>query len=191
MIAKRLVLLVLVVALAGCGSKNYDDPLKVTSQFNPDAAYGKYKTWNFSQNFKPPEEGALSDASFRLELATMIQDALKERGLVRVFENPDLEMGVYVATESISEDELEKWYLSGDWDMPKYHGRQKDFWQKGDLILMAFESKTGQMIWRATAEAIVDQTVTVDQRREVVRRAVEKMLAELPNESQQQTGGTN
>jgi hypothetical protein len=190
MIAKRLVLFALIVAVAGCGSKNYDDPIKVTSQFNPDAAYGQFKTWDFSKNFKPPEEGALSDASFRLELATMIEEALKKRDLVRVFENPDLDIGVYVASESISENELQEWYLSGDWDMPKYHGRQKDFWQKGDLILMAFESKSGQMIWRASAEAIVDESATVDQRRDLVRRAVEEILAELPKENQQQTGGS-
>jgi hypothetical protein len=185
MIVKRLVLLALVVALAGCGSRNYDDPIKVTSQFNPDAAYASFKTWDFSKNWKPPEEGVLSDASFRLELANMIEEALKQYELVRVLENPDLDIGFYVAGDYITDDELQDWYDSGEWNMPSYRGAHQDSWVKGSLILLAFESKTGQMVWRSSAEAIVDQSAPEDQRREIVRRAIKMMLEELPKENQE------
>jgi hypothetical protein len=185
MIVKRLVLLAVLLALVGCGSRNYDDPIKVTSQFNPDAAYATFKTWNFSANWKPPEDGVLSDASFRLELANMVEDALKQYDLIRVFENPDLEIGFYVAADYITDDELQDWYDSGEWNMPSYRGAQQSSWQKGSLILLAFEAGTGQMIWRSSAEAIVDQSVPDDQRRDLVRRAIKLMLEELPKEKQE------
>jgi hypothetical protein len=185
MIAKSLILLVLVVALTGCGTRTYDDPIKVTSQYNPDAAYGSYRTWDFSKNWKPPQEGALSDAAFRLELADMITEALKQYDLVRVFENPDLDVGVHVAADNISDDELQEWYVSGDWNMPSYRGARQDSWRKGSLILLVFESKSGQMIWRSSAEAIVDQSAPEDTRKEIVRRALTMMLEDLPKESQE------
>jgi len=186
MMVKRLVLLVLITALSGCASSNYDEPIKVTSQFNPDAAYGSYRTWDFSKNWKPPEEGVLSDAAFRLELGNMIEDALKQQyEMVRVFENPDLDVGVYVAADNITDDELKEWYTSGDWDMPAYRGASQDAWQKGSLILLVFEAKSGQMIWRSSAEALIDQSVPEDQRREVVRRALNLMLEELPKQKQE------
>ena len=185
MMVKRIVLLALVAALAGCGSRTYDDPIKITSQFNPDATYGSYRTWDFSKNWKPPEEGVLSDAAFRLELATMVEDALKQYELVRVFENPDLDVGFYVASDYITDDELQEWYVSGDWNMPSYRGAQQDAWQKGALILLVFEAKSGQMIWRSSAEAIVDTNTPEKQRKELVTRAIRLMLEELPKKKQE------
>lgn len=186
MIAKRLVLLLLVAALTGCGSRTYDDPIKVTSQFNPAAAYGSYRTWDFAKNWKPPEDGVLSDASFRLELANMVTEALEQYELVRVFENPDLEVGFYVAADFITDDELQDWYDSGEWNMPSYRGARQDSWQKGALILLVFEAKSGQMIWRSSAEAIVDQSAPEKQRKQLVARAIKLMLEELPKEDQKQ-----
>ena len=189
MLSKRIIPLVLVAFLAGCSS-TYDDPIKVTSQFNPDVVYGAYRTWNFSKNWQPPQTGVLSDASFRLELANMIEDALKQQyNLVRVFENPDLEVGVYVTAEQVTDDELKKWYTTGDWNMPKYWEDNQDEWQAGTLMLMVFDSKTGQMIWRSSAEAIVSTSTPEDERREVVKRAVTMMLEKLPREKAEAQGG--
>jgi hypothetical protein len=185
MIAKRIFLLMLAAALAGCGSRTYDDPIKVTSHFNPAGAYGTYKTWGFANYKNSPQEGVLSDASFRLELANMIEAALKQYELVRAFENPDLEVGFHVAADYITEDELQDWFDSGDWDMPVYRGIRQNEWQKGSLILMVFEAKTGQLLWRSTAEAIVDQSAPEDQRRQLVERAIKLMLEELPKEKQE------
>jgi hypothetical protein len=180
-----MILLILVIALSGCGTRTYDDPIKVTSQFNPDASYGEYRTWNFSKNWKPPQDGVLSDAAFRLELANMVEEALKQYELVRVFENPDLDVGFYVAADNISDDELDDWYDSGEWNMPSYRGARQDSWRKGSLILLVFESESGQMIWRSSAEAIVDQSAPEDTRREIVRRAIKMMLDDLPKENQE------
>jgi hypothetical protein len=185
MMVIRIILVVLVVVLAGCGSRTYDDPIKITSQFNPDAAYGSYRTWDFSKNWKPPEDGVLSDASFRLELANMVEEALKQYELVRVFENSDLEVGFYVTSDFITDDELEEWYVSGEWNMPSYRGAKQDAWQKGALILLVFEAKSGQMIWRSSAEAIVDTSAPEKKRKEVVTRAIKLMLEELPKEDQE------
>lgn len=185
MIAKRMILLILVIALSGCGTRTYDDPIKVTSQFNPEASYDTYRTWDFSKNWKPPQDGVLSDAAFRLELASMVEEALKQYELVRVFENPDLDVGFYVAADNISDDELQEWYDSGDWNMPTYRGAQQGSWRKGSLILLVFESESGQMIWRSAAEAIVDQSTPEKQRQEIVRRAITLMLEELPKEKQE------
>jgi len=175
----------LVLALAGCGSRTYDDPIQVTSQFNPQAAYGDFKTWDFAKVKNIPTEGVLAEASFRLELANMIEAALKQYELVRVFENPDLEVGFHVATDLISEDELEQWFAQGDWDMPVYRGNPQNQWKKGSLILMVFQAGSGQLIWRSSAEAIFDQNVRESVRKDLVQSAIKQMLDELPKENQE------
>jgi hypothetical protein len=185
MIAKRVVLFVLAAILAGCASGNYEVPIKVTSQFNPEGAYGTYKTWNFTNYTRMPEEGVLSDAAFRLQLANMIEAALKQYGLVRVFQNPDLDVGYFVAADEITEKQLEKWFDEDDWDMPVYRGEPVNEWKKGSLILLVFESKSGQLLWRSSAEAIIDQSAPEEERRETVKRAVTLMLEKLPREKQE------
>jgi hypothetical protein len=184
-IAKRMTLLILAVALAACGSRTYDDPIKITSQFNPDGAYGTYKTWDFAKYKNLPTEGVLADASFRLELANMIEEALKQYQLVRVFENPDLEVGFHVAADQIGEEELQSWFAEGDWNMPVYSGARRDEWRKGSLILFIFEKKSGQLLWRSSAEAIVDRSSSEKNRKQIVERAIGLMLAELPREKQE------
>jgi hypothetical protein len=184
MIARRMIPLILVVALAGCGARTFNEPIRVTSQFNPDAPYGTFKTWDFAKYKNMPQEGVLSDAAFRLEIANMIENALKQYGLVRVFDKPDLQVGFLVAADQVSEKELEGWFDERDWDMPAYRGNQQDEWRKGSLILMVFEAKSGQLLWRSSAEAILDETATEEQRKQTVQRAIKMMLDELPRESQ-------
>lgn len=182
---RRTVLLSGVLALAGCTSQTYDDPIKITSHFNPEGAYGTYRTWDFAKYKNTPQEGALSEASFRLELANVIESALKRYELVRVFEDPDLEVGYFLSAEYMTEDELQDWFDSGEWEMPAYHGDRQDAWRKGSLILMVFEAESGSLLWRASAEAIVDRSTPEEQRKRLVERAVTMMLEELPKEKQE------
>jgi hypothetical protein len=172
------------VALAGCASQSYDQPIAVTSQFNPDGAYGTYKTWDWAKYKNPPAQGVLEDASFRLELGNMVEAALKDRGLTRVFESPDLEVGFHAAGEMIGDEELKEWYDQYSWDMPRTSGAFSNAWQKGALILFVFDADNGQLLWRASAEAIVDTSAPEKDRKKLVERAIAKMLEELPKERQ-------
>ena len=56
MTVKRTIIVVLALVAAGCASNYYDVPIDITSQFNPDAAYGKFKTWNFAPHQNLPTE---------------------------------------------------------------------------------------------------------------------------------------
>lgn len=78
MTARTIFLPLIAVAFVGCASRSYDVPINVTSNFNPEAANRDYKTWNSAQYENLPSEGALSDASFRLEIANMVEEALEQ-----------------------------------------------------------------------------------------------------------------
>jgi hypothetical protein len=190
MTVKRTIIVVLALVAAGCASNFYDVPINVTSQYNPDAAYGEFKTWNFATYQNLPTEGPFADASFRLEIGNMVEEALKQYDFVRVFENPDLEVGFHLASDLVSEEDLQEWYDRGDWDLPTYRGAMSDEWQQGSLLLFVFETKSGQMIWQAAAEALVDKSAPMDKRKKLVKRAVTEMLAEMPREKQDPGGTT-
>jgi hypothetical protein len=184
MIAKRLLFLVVVVALAGCASQSYDQPIKIDSHFNPDGAYGTYETWDWVKYQNQPAEGVLADAAFRLELANMVDKALTDRGLTRVFESPDLEVGFHAATEMAGEEQLREWYDQYDWNLPAYSGASSNAWQKGALLLFVFEAESGKLLWRSSAEAIVDTSAPEKERKKLVERAIQKMLDEMPQKKQ-------
>lgn len=183
--ARQIILLVVIVALAGCASRSFDQPIKVDSQTDADADFSGYKTWNFVSYQNMQDIGVLEDAALRVQLGTEIEKALTERGLTRVFESPDLEFGFHAAKESIDEDKLKEWYDSQAWDLPNYRGGMSNQWQAGTLLLFLFDAKSGQMVWRSSAEAFVDKDTPEKDRQMIVERAVQLMLDEMPKQNTQ------
>jgi hypothetical protein len=178
MIAKRLLLLVALLVFAGCASQTYDEPIDVTFHFDPDGEYGTYKTWDFLKT-NAATTPAFEDAEFRLELADMITEAMTARGLTYVFESPDLQVGYHVASEGTTEEQLQEWWSDHDWKLTSYR-LDSSTWRKGTLLLFVFDAKSGKMLWRASAEAVVDADTPVEKRREIARKAIAKILNEMP-----------
>jgi len=183
--AKQIIFLFVIVALAGCASKSFDQPIKVEAHTDPDADFSGYKTWNFVDYQNKPDMGVLEDAELRLQLGNAIEKALTERGLTRVFESPDLDFGFHAARESIDEEQLKKWYDTQAWDLPSYQGGLSDQWQAGTLLLFLFDAKSGQMLWRSSAEAFVDKDTPEKDRKMIVERAVQLMLDKMPKQNTQ------
>jgi hypothetical protein len=180
---KRLCVVIMAVALAGCGSRSYDTHVKIDSQSHPEADFAGYKTWDFLEyNADLTGMGVLEDADFRLELANTIEQAMSDRGFQRVFESPDLHVGAHAAKEAVTEAELREWYNTQDWELPDVRSYAQDRWEKGMLLLFIFDAKTGEMLWRSSAEAMGDDSMPKGDRQALVERAVKQMLETMPKE---------
>jgi hypothetical protein len=103
---KRLCVILMVVALAGCGSRSYETHVQIDSQTHPSKDFAGYKTWDFLEySADLTGLGVLEDADFRLQLANTIEIAMTERGFQRVFESPDLHVGAHAAKEAVTEED--------------------------------------------------------------------------------------
>ncbi|MCK5406185.1 MAG: DUF4136 domain-containing protein [Candidatus Krumholzibacteria bacterium] len=180
---KRLCVVLLVVPLVGCGSRSYDSHVQIDSQTHPSKDFAGYKTWDFLQyNADLTGMGVLEDADFRLQLGNTIEKAMSDRRFQRVFESPDLHVGYHAAKEAVTEEQLREWYSKQDWELPDVRSYAQDRWEKGQLLLFIFDAKTGEMLWRASAEAMGDDSMPKKDRQALVERAVQQMLDTMPKE---------
>jgi hypothetical protein len=166
--------------LAGCASHKPEINLAVESAFNPDGDYGNYKSWNFVPYKQISRLKVFEDKALRDWTEQAVVDALAERNLVRKVVDPDLLVGYQGIAEPLTEAQIEETYNQFNWDIPKDGIDPDDRWGKGTLLLFVIEAKTGKMLWRSSATAVLDESRTMDERKALVEKAVRQMLAEMP-----------
>jgi len=168
------------VALVGCSSNKPEINYAIESAFNPDGDYENYKSWNFVPYKQIERLKVFEDKELRDWTEKAIVDALAERNLFKKFDNPDLLVGYQGISESLTEEQLEETYNQYKWDLPDDGINEDDNWGKGMLLLFVVEAKTGKMLWRSSATAVLDESRSMKERKELVVKAVEGMLAEMP-----------
>ncbi len=181
----QLLLIPLMIFMIGCMSCASVPPIKVSSEFNSEADYSGYKTWNFASYRTDSGIPLLTDKNMREHIITSITEALAARGLTRVDGDPDIWVGYLAALEEIDEQQLEQLYEGFDWKISHPSGDDKKHWNKAALVLLLFDAESGELLWRGSAESVVATGLTEWERQERVREAVRMILDEMPTRSQQ------
>jgi hypothetical protein len=110
---------------------------------------------------------------------------MSERGLKQVVQSPDLLIGYHAAVDQIDREQLEQLYEGFNWEIDHQYGDEEESWNKAALIMFVFDGNTGELLWQASAEAVVMDKLTDEQRLARVRKGVDLMLQELPKKTQQ------
>lgn len=184
MTVKTVLGLLLAVALAGCASNQHEIRIDVESHWDADTDYSKYMTWDFVPGTVEYNLPALQDPALRGWIAETVERELADRGRTRNFVSPDFRMGYYATVEPVEERELREAYGDFTWALEDYEAGPDRTWPKGMLFLFAFDDKTGEMLWRSSAAAVFIEERTLEQRKEIVKDAIQLMLDELPRRQQ-------
>lgn len=178
--AKRLAILVSIVAIIGCTSHSFESRLNVESYFNPDGNYGSYRTYGWVDY--GTDMRVIEDGTTRERVVSAVEKAMEDRGLKRDQMAPDLLIGYHGATERQMDNvQVQSYYSDTDYEMAREPGKTIDSWEVGTLMLMVFDAKDGMMLWKATAQAELDEKrVSQKEQRERIELAVQKMLDTLP-----------
>jgi hypothetical protein len=176
----QLTLILVLAAVIGCSSTVNVAPIKVSSYYDAEADYPTYKTWDFAPYRADSGIPLLTDKKMRDFIINAITEELASRGLTQVTRDPDIRIGYLAATEYIDEEQLEQLYDGFDYSTSHFSGDNQQYWNKAALVLMAFDAKTGQMLWRGSAESVVVDDLKDRHRQERIRKAVEMILAEMP-----------
>lgn len=178
---KILLVILAVAAVAGCSSRSFENRLSVESTLNPEGNYGSYRTYAWVKY--NTGQVLIQDPQTRSLVVEAIENALKAKGLTYDPENPDLMVGYHGAVEQkLDEDVLATYYDEDSYHLDTSPGKKIESWDVGTLVLMIFDSRDGTMLWRASAQAELDERASKAEQRKNLRTAVDAMLATLPTE---------
>lgn len=172
--AVRLIVMLIALVMVGCGGKFTKENMDITSSYTEDAGFSNYKTWDYASYVGLGPFSA--DRALRERLNTVVTAELEARGLENKPGSPDLRVGYFLAMQKIEAGELQEYYVEFT---PQFDQQLKEL-DKGSLSLLIFDSKTGAMVWSATAEADLDKKASVDQRKQRFETVVRWLLEELP-----------
>jgi hypothetical protein len=177
-----LVLVIAGVVFAGCSSRSFESRLLVESYFNEDGNYGSYRTFawvDYGTDIRVIEDGAT-----RERVTSAIEQVLYDRGLKYDDRAPDLRIGYHGAVErQLDQVVVDSYYHEDNYNLDDSPGKRVESWDVGTLVLMIFDAKDGTLLWRASAQAELDeQRVTQREQRERIELAVQKMLETLPTD---------
>lgn len=196
---KRIAVLLLAMALAGCGSRNkeieriLDSPISYNSHLSPFVDLSQYRTWDWLSPLV--DEKSLDRMQIEPELRQAAEAAvgarMTDRGYKRVTTSPDMVINYHVAGKDIDEDYIRDMY-DGKY-YPKYRidfsgprsARKK--WQEGSILIFIFDPKTGETIWRSSATAEVTGEAPLDSRIERLEKAIKMVFTSLPGKPPSET----
>lgn len=179
----------LTLYLAGCSS------LTVNHDFNQQADFSKLKTYNWLPFPKDMKVNELNRARF----ITSVEVNLASKGLSQNSSNPDFMIATHFGREN--KIDITNWgysyapnnyYTGYGYRHPSHYGGTGAVttggvsvyeYEQGTLILDFIETKTKQLIWRATAKSIISPASTPEKQTKRINSAVAKILESFPPEN--------
>jgi hypothetical protein len=180
---KRVTTTILAVLLvAGCSS------VQTLVEKNPNVDFDTYQTWDWY-----PGEPAVTgdprvdlDEEFRKYIMSSVEQHLARRGYKRSGFSPDLYVDYQVTLQDIDQSQVINNYYGEDsypdmqFDLPSFQSTYNYEWEEGALLLMMFDAKSKQLVWRGMASTEVNTQGPRKEARERIDKAVEKLTDDVP-----------
>ena len=192
---RRIALLGLALLLSAC------ETMQVTHDYNPAVDFAAFKTWAFEDpalQYRPNSPMLKSDLTEQ-RILQAVSSELDQRGLrpVAAGSKPDLLVQTYLIVANRQEQVVTNYgyqgpwggpwsggYWGGPWEgywgAPMYNETRNIVYQVGTLQIDLMDAKSGKLVWRGSAEKIVDNSPTPAERSAVIREAVTKILSTYP-----------
>ncbi len=180
---------IFLIVLIGCSS------LSVNYDYNQQTDFTKYKTYDWLPFPKDLKADELSRARF----ITAVDNNLAEKGFIQNSSRPDFVIATHFGTED--KIDITNWgysyapnsaYGGYGYRYPNRYGYAGSYastgsvsvyqYEQGTLILDFVDASNKQLIWRATAKAILSPASTPEKQTAKVNKAVTKILQSFPPE---------
>ena len=192
---RRIALLGLALLLSAC------ETMQVTHDYNPAVDFAAFKTWSFKDpalQYRPNSPMLKSDLTEQ-RIIQAVSSELDQRGLrpVAAGSKPDLLVQTYLIVANRQEQVVTNYgyngpwggpwaggYWGGPWEgywgAPMYNETRNIVYQVGTLQIDLMDAKDGKLVWRGSAERIVNDSPTPAERSAAIREAVTKILSTYP-----------
>jgi hypothetical protein len=188
----RILAVVVATLLTGCPSKKQevqkivDSPIAVSADVDSSTDFSWYQTWDWIPVTQIPGQDSwgTGDPALSKMILEAFESEMFTRGYKKVDSGYELIANFFLAVEDVDRAYLEEHYKG---QFPQYKldmgGKDKNVqWREGTLVLFLFDSKTGQLVWQATAQAEVTRDSTPEQREARIKKAAKLMLESLPKQ---------
>ena len=166
--------------------------IEIKIEKSPKADFSGYKTYNWIPGVeKRTTDPRLRDTELDQRVREYVDRELQARGYQKEnFTDPDFWVGYYAVIES----QVDKQTVRVNIGMPRHTGAigggswgpameevdMSRYYDQGTLILDVVDGRENKVIWRASAEAEVQEKAKIEARRERLRKAIAKMLESVP-----------
>ena len=197
MIAKRVLVLLLIVILGSCSSQKeakeaqalVDASMAIDIQIDEDTNFLNYVTWTYLPVYQSIQVGT-SDYNlqrFGENVRAALDKEMFSRGYRKVQESPDLLVNLYGTVEDINEEFIEEHYqghYAPDYDLvlPDAKEGEEARWTEGTVFIFVFDAQTKQVVYYASAQAEANPSILSESQKEVrAISAVAQMMAQFPS----------
>lgn len=192
---RRIALLGLALLLSAC------ETMQVTHDYNPAVDFAKFQTWAFKPpalQYQPNSPMLKSDLTEQ-RILQAVSSELDQRGLrpVAAGNKPDLLVQTYLIVANRQEQVVTHYgyngpwggpwaggYWGGPWEgywgAPMYNETRNIVYQVGTLQIDLMDAQDGKLVWRGSAEKVVNSSPTPAERSAAIREAVTKILSNYP-----------
>ena len=190
---RLIALLGLALLLSAC------ETMQVTNDYNPSVDFAKFKTWAWKDpalRYQPDSPMLKSDLTEQ-RIIQAVSSGLDQRGLrpAAAGSKPDLLIQTYLIVANRQEQIVTNYgyggpwggawgYPGGPWEgywgAPMYNETRNVIYQVGTLQIDLSDAKDGKLVWRGSAEKIVDNSTSPAERNAAIHEAVSKILADYP-----------
>jgi hypothetical protein len=174
LIARRVALGMVVLALMACSQKGLDTRIEFGSRVGAGAELATVKTWNFvPQQNVPTGNPTLDDPANLQRLEDAVASELSTRGMERSMDAPDFVITYQIGVKTKYDDP--DWINAYQTEQFHHSDVQTD-WQAGNLTIIFFSAATGQAMWAGWGQGELDPTVNQQQARSNLRKVVQRIF---------------
>ena len=191
---RRIALLGLALLLSAC------ETMQVSHDYNPAVDFAKFRTWAWKDpavQYQPNNPMLRSDLTEQ-RIVQAVSSQLDQRGLrpVAAGSKPDLQVQAWLIVANRQEQVVTNYgyggpwggpwggYWGGPWEgywgAPMYNETRNVVYQVGTLQIDLIDAKDVKLVWRGSAEKVIDSSPTPSERSAAINEAVTKILSTYP-----------
>lgn len=169
--------LVSLLMLAACGPM-----LDVRFDYDTSADFSRLRTYAWLQQpSSAPRDPRIHSDLLDSRVRSAVNDELHAKGYAESAETPDFRVAYHVVLkERVAATAFPTSYGYGLGRWPAASEVQVATYEEGTLLLDVVDGQTNELVWRGAASARIDPDRTPQERTELIRAAVEKMLKDFP-----------
>lgn len=152
---------------------------RIQTEASPTANFAAYRSYGWVKVDQPPPVGERLTGLTDWRIRNDVGADLAARGWA-VSPGPDVLVDYGIILEQRNTDSFSAYaqYIQ-EGGREGMSGAFVDGFQQGTLVLHFYDGRTGQLVWRGSASAIVEPT---GENADLVHSAIDKMLAQLPRQ---------
>lgn len=167
--------------------------VEIKVEKSPKADFSGFKTYNWIPGVeKRTTDPRLRDTELDQRVREYVDRELQARGYQKEnFTDPDFWVGYYTVIESQVDKQTVRVNMGmpprhtgaiggGSFGSPMQEIDMSRYYDQGTLILDIVDARENKVIWRASAEAEVQEKAKIEARRARLSKAIAKMLESIP-----------